>query len=237
MYRVIDQQPDFLLIDKSPGVSVHKDQAEGGLAMALEADFGESLHMVHRLDRMTSGLILFARHPRAAAQLAALFRERQVDKFYLALSDRKPNRKQGLVRGDMVRSRRGGWRLTKTLVNPALTQFSSVSVRANERLFLLRPLTGRTHQLRVALKSLGAPIIGDPAYHERLEGIEDRGYLHAWALDFELNGRRYRYRCDPAIGERFRTEAFAAALGLWRDPWALDWPAVPGLHSPQGQSR
>jgi len=234
MYRLIDEQPEFLVIDKAPGVSVHKDQTEGGLVMQLEADRGESLYLVHRLDRMTSGLMLFARTPQAAAQLGALFSSRQVDKFYLALSDRKPSRKQGMVRGDMARGRRGGWRLLKTLVNPAVTQFFSTSVQPGERLFLLRPLTGRTHQLRVALKSLGAPIIGDPNYHERTAAPEDRGYLHAWALGFELGGQRYRYLCDPGIGVRFGTEALRAALAPWQDPWSLDWPRVPSLHAPAG---
>ncbi|NVK42870.1 MAG: TIGR01621 family pseudouridine synthase [Oceanospirillaceae bacterium] len=235
MYRLIDEQPEFLVIDKAPGISVHRDQSDAGLAMLLEEARGESLHMVHRLDRMTSGLMLFARNPKAAAQLGELFRSRQVDKFYLALSDRKPTRKQGLVRGDMTRGRRGGWRLAKTLVNPAITQFFSTSVREGERLFLLRPLTGRTHQLRVALKSLGAPIIGDQVYHERTERVEERGYLHAWMLGFELNGRRYRYRGDPQDGERFLTGEFRTALEPWQDPWALAWPRVPSAHAPVGQ--
>ncbi|GGO87600.1 RNA pseudouridine synthase [Marinobacterium nitratireducens] len=235
MYRLIDEQPDFLVIDKAPGIAVHRDQTDAGLTMLLERDRGESLHLVHRLDRMTSGLMLFARNAKTAAQLGELFRARQVDKFYLALSDRKPSRKQGLVRGDMTRGRRGGWRLAKTLVNPAVTQFFSVSVGEGERLFLLRPLTGRTHQLRVALKSLGAPIIGDPAYHERSAAPETRGYLHAWMLGFELNGRRYRYRSDPQIGERFQTEALQSALEAWQDPWSLPWPRVPSAHTPASQ--
>lgn len=227
MYRLIDRQPDFIIIDKAPGVAVHRDQEAQGLLDVLRADLGcDSLHLVHRLDAITSGLMVLATHRDAARTLSQAFHDHQVDKFYLALSDRKPARKQGWVTGDMDRGRRGSWRLLPTRVNPAITRFFSVSVEPGVRAFLLRPRTGRTHQLRVALKSLGSPLLGDPLYHaaDAANAAADRAYLHHYAFAFELGGRRWRYVQPPTTGVHFLAAPFVAALGRFDDPWALDWP-------------
>ncbi len=230
MYRLIDRQSQFVLIDKLPGVHFHRDTAAigDGLLDRLRADLGvDKLYPVHRLDAMTSGLLLFATTPAAAAELAAGFREHTVDKFYLAVSDRKPSKKQGRISGDMERGRRGGWKLLPTHANPAVTQFFSASLGPGLRLFLLRPRTGRTHQLRVALKSLGAPIVGDPLYHPAdaaAHAPADRGYLHAWALRFTLGGREWAYICPPQDGALFAGPAFDAAVAAWPSPWNLAWP-------------
>jgi len=125
------------------------------------------------------------------------------------LSDRKPAKKQGWVRGDMEKGRGGAWRLLPSQANPAVTYFQSASLAPGLRVFFLKPLTGRTHQLRVALKSLGAPILGDALY----QGSDaDRTYLHAYALSFELDGETLRFYCPPTIGAAFLLPELAAAL-------------------------
>ncbi len=234
MYRVLHKTDQLLVIDKSAGTSFHSEQGEAGLAEQLKQDLGGgSLYPVHRLDRMTSGLLLFARDLDSAQQLNEQFRQRRVEKFYLALSDRKPKKKQGLVCGDMVKARRGSWRLLKSRNNPAWTRFVSCSAEPGLRLFLLKPLTGRTHQLRVAMKSLGAPIIGDRRYGQVCEAEQDRGYLHAFALRFVLRDEPYQFICPPTEGELFARETVRRALTAWRDPWSLEWPADIGCSDSQ----
>ena len=111
MYRIVEENEEFVLIDKLPGFSVHKDQEDTGLTMQLKADRGyDELMPVHRLDKVTSGLMLFARNHAAASELSRAFSEHLVEKYYLALSDRKPKKKQGAIIGDMTRARRGAWR-------------------------------------------------------------------------------------------------------------------------------
>ncbi|MFW1677105.1 TIGR01621 family pseudouridine synthase [Pontibacter sp. JAM-7] len=231
MYRIIQETADFLVVDKAPGVAMHKDQAESGLVMQIKADLALSaLLPVHRLDKVTSGVLLFAKHPQAASLLSQQFARREVEKFYLAISDQKPRRKQGLIVGDMERSRRGGWKLLRSRENPAITQFFSTSLSSGLRLFLLKPHTGKTHQLRVALKSEGAPILGDWQYHSASQGI-DRTYLHAYSLQFHWDGQPVTVCSPPSNGQYFDQSCRTLIEQHYAQPSALDWPTIPRGHS------
>ncbi|HJU50372.1 MAG TPA: TIGR01621 family pseudouridine synthase [Pseudogulbenkiania sp.] len=225
MFDLIATDPRFYVIAKHPGVSFHRQGDEVGLMEALREQLADdALWPVHRLDRLTSGLLLVARSAEVASSLAEAFATREVEKHYLALSDRKPQKKQGLVKGDMAKGRGGAWRLLPTSGSPAITQFFSFSLAPGLRLFVLRPHSGKTHQLRVALKSLSAPILGDELYGGT---PSDRGYLHAYSLAFKLDGERFQFVCQPRHGSHFATEAFQAALTRpeWQ-PDALPWPVL-----------
>ena len=128
------------------------------MVVAAEKALQCKLYSVHRLDKMTSGLLLLAKSPQIAAQLTALFTTHQIQKYYLAISDKKPKKKQGLIKGGMQKSRRGMWKLTKEKNNLAITQFFSYSLGNGKRLFVIKPHSGKTHQIRVALKSIGSAI-------------------------------------------------------------------------------
>ncbi|MCP4594894.1 TIGR01621 family pseudouridine synthase [Neptuniibacter sp.] len=223
MFQLLHKTGDFVVIDKSPGISVHKDQDESGLAMLLSEELGADIFPVHRLDKVTSGLMVFATHSEAAAQLSEQFRSRDIEKYYLAISDRKPRRKQGLIIGDMEKSRRGSWKLLQSKNNPAITQFFSSSLKPGLRLFLLKPATGKTHQLRVALKSEGAAILGDSLYSE---SSSDRTYLHAYALAFTINGEQYRFKSMPEQGEQFDEECLRLINDKFAQPETMSWPKV-----------
>lgn len=229
--KLVYQDPRFYLVSKAAGVSFHQDDDEAGLLPQVrELLNDDAIWPVHRLDKVTSGLLLLARSSEVAAQLGAAFAERRVSKFYLALSAAKPKRKQGLIRGDMLKARGGAWRLSETLANPAITQFFSFSLTPGLRLFVLKPHTGRTHQLRVAMKSLGAPIYGDELYG----GAEaDRAYLHAWRIRFALDGESFDF-CDlPDSGEAWPQELLAATLQQ-HEAANLPWPRLPGLPDAAG---
>ena len=221
-YSLLFECDDFIVIDKFSGISVHKDQAESGLTMQLSSDFNRPLFLVHRLDKVTSGVMVFAKHQEAAAQLSALFACHQVQKFYLAISAKKPSKKQGTIKGDMSKSRRGMWKLEKTTLNPAITRFFSCSIGDGLRMFLVKPQTGKTHQIRVALKSIGAPILGDSIYSN--DQGADRTYLHAWQISFVFADQFYQFRSDPSYGERFLTDTVERQLAEWAEPNQLCWP-------------
>ncbi|MGR5488912.1 pseudouridine synthase, partial [Vibrio alfacsensis] len=85
------------------------------------------LHLVHRLDKMTSGLLILAKRAEVAAQFSRLFEQRDIDKYYLAIGSKKPKKKQGSIIGDMERSRRSSWKLVNSKNNPAVTQVFSAA--------------------------------------------------------------------------------------------------------------
>ena len=198
---IIYQTDDFIIIYKPCGLSVHKDQSEIGLTTLLAEQLGiPQVWLVHRLDKVTSGLLILALNAESTAEFFRLFSEHHIQKTYLALSNQKPKKKQGLIVGDMQKSRNGAWKLCQSKENPAITRFESVSCEPNLRLFILKPQTGKTHQLRVAMKSLGSPILGDSLYGKNTENI-DRTYLHAARLQFEFKGQSFDVFSPPKEGE------------------------------------
>jgi tRNA pseudouridine32 synthase/23S rRNA pseudouridine746 synthase len=227
MYKLLLETEHFIAVDKACDVSFQGQHEGRGLLSRIRADFGsQMIFPTHRLDKMTSGVLLLAKGSAANKALSVAFQERRVEKYYLALSDLKPKKKQGSIIGDMARSRRGEWCLLRERTNPAITQFFSYSIKPGLRLFLLKPHTGRTHQLRVALKSIGAPVIGDPYYHQKSLPEPDRAYLHAYALRFTLDDEHYCIRSLPEQGQLFLDDQVKALIDVLEQPWSLDWPLI-----------
>ncbi|MBA3026608.1 MAG: TIGR01621 family pseudouridine synthase [Sulfurimonas sp.] len=218
--EIIFQNSDFAIFDKPSRMSFHSEDGAGFVVQATELLNAEQLFSVHRLDKMTSGLIILAKSSEVANKLSKLFETRQIEKFYLAVSLRKPKKKQGWIKADMAQARRGSYKLVSTMENPAITQFVSCALRVHERLFLIKPHTGKTHQIRVALKSLGSPIAGDERYAFSEDALkEERGYLHAYALRFVYNEQEYSFICNPTFGERFLNATCEDALTHYGSPW------------------
>ncbi|MGB0665121.1 MAG: TIGR01621 family pseudouridine synthase [Pontibacterium sp.] len=253
MYQLLASNDDFVVVAKWPGVNVHADDHAEGLTRQLASDLGFPVYLVHRLDKATSGVMVFARTAQVAATLGEAFAKHQVQKYYWALSEHKPNKKQGLIRGDMEKSRRGSFRLSKSLTNPAVTQFQSYSLKPGLRLFVLKPLTGKTHQLRVALKSISAPITGDERYGAVEQAVAHvRCYLHAYALSFEWKGETKTFVNLPSaslMGESNPNDLFVVLKAYLEgaeqadmaysldstqtkeitEPWQINWPKPPKL--------
>ncbi len=230
MFKIITENQDFIVVDKAAGVNFHD---EGDLGSGLHAQVKKhlnkhssinELYPVHRLDKMTSGLIVFAKTLPCAQIFGELFKQHKIDKYYLALSDKKPTKKQGLIKGDMAKSRRGMFKLLRSMENPAITQFFSYNIANKQRLFILKPHSGKTHQLRVALSSIGSPIIGDPLYYS--SSITDRGYLHAYALKFTYQDKSFEFLSEPNEGEYFTSAEINEQLRALKKPWQLNWPRL-----------
>jgi tRNA pseudouridine32 synthase/23S rRNA pseudouridine746 synthase len=197
--EIITQGDGWIALNKPSGASIHSEDGITGYIANAELQLKQKLWPVHRLDKVTSGILLVATSAEAAAHLSAQFAERTVCKYYLAVSARKPIKKQGWIKGDMEKARNGCWKLARSHNNPAITRFvSHFDASTNTRFYLLKPSTGKTHQLRVAMKSISAPIHGDTRYG----GTEaDRAYLHAYYLSFEMKGQRIELSCLPSSAD------------------------------------
>ncbi|KAL4451535.1 hypothetical protein ABPG75_007197 [Micractinium tetrahymenae] len=216
-----------VVLHKPPGVPFHATADHPGLLQVARSQQGSAhlpytgpLFPVHRLDSLCSGVLALATSQEAAGELVSQFRKRQVQKYYVALSGRKPSKKMGTVSGGMERGRRGSWLLTRSTALPAVTRFTSCACEGARgpalRAFLLKPETGRTHQIRVAMKSLGAPVLGDERYAlKQAAAHEDRGYLHCAALRFTLRGRPIQVVCPPQHGRHFAAAPFQQLFAGW----------------------
>lgn len=226
--RVLYESERVLAIHKPPGISHHNDDATGelGIVSQLRLHYNSEndnmrLYGVHRLDRVTSGILLFAKDAEMASILSAAFKEAQVIKYYVGISNRKPKKKkQGWIKGDMVRGRRKSWYLTreeKDKSNFAVTRFFSAGLGGLDKhrlptkeeesqspstCLLFRPHTGKTHQLRVAAKSVGLPLLGDPIYGD--SGSDSRTFLHAAAIHLPLEDEEHEpvtIWCPPPFAD------------------------------------
>jgi len=225
-FTLIDHQPNFIVVNKREGINFH-DEGEIGAGLFNQVKQHlqlTELYPVHRLDKITSGLVIMAKNLATAQQFQQLFANHQLEKYYIALSDQKPKKKQGLIKGDMEKSRRGTYKLMRSQNNPAISQFFSYSISNGLRLFIIKPHSGKTHQIRVALNSIGSPIIGDSSYYASSNA--DRGYLHAYALRFNLNEQAYHYVCPPYQGELFTQTDCQVAIEQLSLPWQLNWPQL-----------
>ena len=199
---VIYIDDNVIVFNKPAGMLVH---AKGGVAKELTvADYVRSqfnpdeladnadnnrLGIVHRLDRATSGVMICARNLATASYLSRQFAERKVKKVYLALVSSLPRHQAARINLPIRRSRRA----PSTFVvdgngKVAITDYTVQKEYPDGRALLeLRPLTGRTHQLRVHLAHLGCPIVGDAVYGHAHYG--DRLMLHAYRLEISIPGQ------------------------------------------------
>lgn len=236
MFKIITQTSDFVIVSKNANVNFH-DEGEHGAGLfsqvkqvLLQSSDITELYPVHRLDKMTSGLLVFAKGKHSAKIFGELFQSHQIEKYYLAISAQKPTKKQGLIKGDMAKSRRGMFKLMRTMDNPAITQFFSYTMGNGQRLYLLKPHSGKTHQLRVALSSNGSPILGDPLYDSAENTASDitidRGYLHAYALRFTFLGQPFEYVLPPSEGGFYLSDTCKNKITEIKQPWLLNWPKL-----------
>lgn len=151
---------------------------------------GSTLLLLHRLDRPTSGLVLFARKKSAQTSLNRQFSERQVRKFYLAVVAEKPPQEEGTLVHYLRPNRKGHRNRTAVLEEPAggakRAELHYRYVGSSERyhLLLVELVTGRHHQIRAQLGHIGAPVRGDDKYGFKRANPDGGIDLHAWRLSF-----------------------------------------------------
>ena len=194
---VIYQDDDMFALNKPAGIAVQGGTKQGDrhidgmLDILSDGEYRPKL--VHRLDKETSGLLLIARHPASAAYLGDLFRSREMEKVYWAVTVGAPKPPAGQVRCWMTKGEgaEGRERMVQCAQNDegarhAITDYVTVSQAGQKAAWVaLRPQTGRMHQLRFHMHELGTSILGDDKYMTRREvphGVANGLHLHARAL-------------------------------------------------------
>lgn len=183
---VIHQDHELLVVNKPSGLLSVPGRGEhlaDCMLSRLQAVFPEVL-LVHRLDRDTSGVMVFAMTPHAQRNLSRQFEDRKTKKIYVARVWGVPSEKTGTVDLPLIVD----WpNRPKQMVDhengkPAITDWRLMKVEGNTARIRLMPQTGRSHQLRVHMQAIGHPILGDPFYAEGLAADAPRLMLHAQSL-------------------------------------------------------
>lgn len=164
----IFEDADLVIVNKPPGLLVIPDRFNSALPSLnkmLEQKIQQRIWVVHRLDRDTSGIVCFAKNEQAHKYLSLLFQERDVRKYYVALVNGIVSQPEGtidgpigehpFIKGKMVISKKG---------KPATTVYKVLEQWQLYSLIECRILTGRTHQIRVHMQSIGNPIVCDELY-------------------------------------------------------------------------
>jgi 23S rRNA pseudouridine1911/1915/1917 synthase len=186
--RIVYEDESLLIVDKPAGLVVHPAPGHGAITLVellAERGSGEwSPHVVHRLDRDTSGLMLVAKSQRVQRLLRELLRRREIEREYLALVKGRPPSRSGTIEAPLGRDPRRRTRMSTRSDKPrrALTHFTVERPIDGFTLLRVTLETGRTHQIRAHLAAIGIPICGDPEYGGRgLAGL-DRQFLHSARL-------------------------------------------------------
>ena len=214
VFGTVFEDPDLIVVDKPAGLVVHpgaghdsRTLVHGLLARYPDiAGVGDPYRpgIVHRLDRGTSGLLVVARTERAHQLLVEQMRAHQPERVYCALVRGHPEAPSGLIDAPIGRSSRNPQRMTLTdRGRPARTRYTverRYAQPARVALLECQLETGRTHQIRVHLRAIGHPVIGDPTYGPRRAddafGLS-RPFLHARSLSFS----------HPISGQTVRAES------------------------------
>jgi 23S rRNA pseudouridine1911/1915/1917 synthase len=216
--QILHEDDELLVVDKPAGMLVHATSRSTSLSLlgALRAAGREGLHLVHRLDRETSGLVVLAKGAGAAGILSRAFARGEVEKTYVAIVFGAVPGEEGVVDLPLGRAVRSAVHI-KQGIDREGGRAARTEYRVRERLdgftcLSLRPRTGRRHQIRVHLQAIGHPIVGDKLYaageahhlrhlasgfdeRMRRDLLAERQLLHAEAVAFRhpAGGREVRF--------------------------------------------
>jgi tRNA pseudouridine32 synthase/23S rRNA pseudouridine746 synthase len=168
--RLLYRDALMLVIDKPAGLPVHPGPKGGETLFhhldALRFGLPRRPEAAHRLDKDTSGCLILGRHPKAIARLNEMFKKGEIDKVYWAVVEGGPEAEEGQIDLPLAPKSpdRGWWMKVDPKGQPSLTAWRVLGRSEGLTLLELRPVTGRTHQLRVHCEASGFPILGDPIY-------------------------------------------------------------------------
>jgi len=213
--EVLYEDEDLAVVIKPRGMVVHPaaGHPDGTLVNALLArldslgGIGGELRpgIVHRLDKDTSGLMLVAKNDGTQEALSRMLKDREIVKHYRALAEGRFGEPEGEIDAPIDRSRKDRKKMAVDPEGrPAVTRWHVLAEGRGCALLDVRILTGRTHQIRVHLRSIGHPVCGDPLYGTGKGTKVPCLMLHAYSLEFEHPRTKERMRFEAPLPEDFR---------------------------------
>jgi len=223
---------DFIFTQKPSGYNTHApDIGKKGYVEVLSEKRHQELLVVHRLDKETSGAMLFATNKKAAAELASLFEKHLIKKTYLFLTDREIAQEE-LQYESTIEKDKGQFVSTSHQPANAQTRFYKLKTLGAFTLWRAEPLTGKPHQIRLHAEAVGIPVLGckehggSPFY---------RLCLHADTLEFEYHSEKFHFQAEAPVWVReleinpaIEQEELMILEAIQKRQWLLDFQSKPG---------
>lgn len=211
MLDILYKNNQLIAVNKPAGIPVQADKTgTPNLQQLVEAYCHHPVHVVNRLDRPVSGVVLFAKSASAMTTLTRQFRERQVEKTYLALVQEAPPAPEGVLvhylKKNEAKNRAEAYTEEKPGAEYAELHYRVLGSSDKYHLLQVVLVTGRHHQVRAQLAAIGCPVRGDVKYGFRRSTPDRSIGLHAWKLAFN----------HPVSGERVVLEAPLPEDNLWK---------------------
>jgi 23S rRNA pseudouridine1911/1915/1917 synthase len=213
--EIIEENNDFIVVNKRAGLISEKSPYEEltvenqVLHHHLKTKKKPFIGVIHRLDRVTSGVLIFAKKKRILVEFNQLFSSREIQKTYLAIVKKEPLKNKEVLSNFLVKNKlekRGDIVSTKTKDSQeCLLSYKLIGQNELGYLLEVKPKTGRFHQIRAQLANIGLPIIGDEKYGSDEAYFPLSICLHAWKLSYE----------DPNSKELNTFEALMPRNDFW----------------------
>jgi len=192
-YKILFEDQNIIAIEKPEGLAAisENDLSIETLHSLLSKNYSQKIFIVHRIDKEVSGIILFAKNSKAHHILNEQFSKREIDKTYLALVIGNVE-KNGTIKSPIREFGSGRMGIDFSNGKKSITEFEVVKRYSNHTLLKINLITGRRHQIRVHLYSIGHPIAGDLRYGDKeVQSKYSRIMLHSHKIVFKnINGQR-----------------------------------------------
>ncbi len=201
---ILYEDADLIAVNKPASMPTQTDETgDASLLQLLENQLSIKLFVVHRLDRPTSGVVVFAKNEQAAAALSAQFQQRETAKIYYAIVEKKPEKDADTLVHFLIHNalKNKSFDATEGILNAKRAELRYILRGSSDRYFLLEIdlLTGRHHQIRAQLAAMGCPIKGDVKYGARRSNADRSIHLHAAQLTFQQpkTGKKITLKAAP----------------------------------------
>ena len=179
---------EFLIINKWSGISTQGISKIEISINDLIKSISDNYNLVHRLDKETSGLLIIAKNYQATKLFGKLFREKLIEKIYIAACQGIPKNLKSVVKLDINKKNNHNYSTQTITKYVVIAKSKKISLNA------FKPLTGKTHQLRIVSKYINCPIIGDSIYNKSNNYKKEKLKLNAHYLKFNFNDQEYEFK-------------------------------------------
>jgi 23S rRNA pseudouridine955/2504/2580 synthase len=205
---IVYEDENYLIVNKWSGISTLSDRSDESCLLDQAREYYSNAQVCHRLDKDTTGVLVFARNQEAYRSLSVQFQTRSVEKIYHAIVEDRHQFSHKVINLPIHQGRRGRVRISHSSGKDSETVVDTLQQYKLHSLLQCRPTTGRTHQIRIHLSAIDVPIVGDIAYggkelflssikrnyNLRKDSIEraliSRPALHAWSIRFQISEQR-----------------------------------------------